>query len=166
MITVTLITSFFAKLLSRTLPTSQFCLSLTINKDGNWILYVLGHQVNRINCKSLSKFPSFVDSTNINLLLYEVDRLTLCCGQPDSHFVEMVISKNSIIMTDSCTVAAFVDEIEVEHNGKAYPQTIQTSNCEIIISSQNVHHASNTDQHYELCITDGAKHLGTPMSVI
>ena len=51
-------------------------------------------------CESISKFPSHIESTqSMNQLLSKIDELFICCGQPATHFIEMVSSqKNQIVL--------------------------------------------------------------------
>ena len=71
----------------------------------------------------------------LSQLLLTLDRLPLCAGQPDDHFMRMILSKKGKITSSVGEVAAYVDNAHIELNGDVYTQTIRTSNCELISHS-------------------------------
>ena len=110
-------------------------LSLVVHKDCNWSLFAMNRQVS-YKCELISKFPANIQSTqSLNLLLSEIDKLSVCCGQPDAHFVEM-IRKNQVASSQKEKSKAYVDDFEVLFDGKAYPKTIRTTECELIAQAQ------------------------------
>ena len=101
---------------------------LTLNEDLTWALYVL-------MSSSALNLPGITITTYH--LLQLLDRLHVCCGQPDSHFISMVNSKKRKIMSSDGKVAASIDHYApVALNGEHYRATIRTGSCELVSISQ------------------------------
>lgn len=111
--------------------TEQLHLShcLTVHNNYMWTLFVHNHRVTASNCPQLSNHFSIKNAANLNSLLTEIDKLTLCSGQPDTHFVDMVTAKKCQIMSNDVSIKAYIDSVEVEFDGQAYPKTVRTSAC-------------------------------------
>ena len=106
--------------------------SLTINADLSWSLFVNQHQVDAGTCGTLKSFAGPMNDEKLSQLLVMVDKLPVCAGQPDDHFVRMVLAKKGKVLSSDGKVLAYVDNVHIELNGELYPQTIRTSQCEII----------------------------------
>lgn len=106
---------------------------LRINPDLEWVLYVHGNQLDSHMCSALSNFPPNLDLPTLESLLAQIDRLNICCGQPDSHFVSMVNAKKGKILTGNGKVTARVDHYSnVILNGTLYSETVRTTSCELL----------------------------------
>ena len=106
--------------------------SLTINADLSWTLFVNQHKVDTDTCIALKSFAGPLNDDKLSQLLVAIDKLLVCAGQPDDHFVRMILAKKGKILSSNGKVAAYVDNERVELNGELYPQTVRTSECEII----------------------------------
>ena len=84
--------------------------TLTINSDLTFRLVVNKHLVNFDSCSALHSFSAPMTQEKLSALLSLLDRLIVCCGQPNDHFVKMVVtSKKGKILSPAGKVAAFVD---------------------------------------------------------
>ena len=106
--------------------------SLTINVDLSWTLFVNQHKIDADTCVALRSFAGPLNGVKLSQLLATVDKLLICAGQPDDHFVRMVLAKKGKILSSNGKVVAYVDNERVELNGELYPQTVRTSECEVI----------------------------------
>ena len=109
--------------------------SLSINADLSWTLFVNQHQVEVTTCSALKAFAGPMSTDKLSQLLLTLDRLPVCAGQPDDHFMHMILAKKGRITSNNGKVVAYVDNAHVELNGDVYTQTIRTSNCELISHS-------------------------------
>ena len=74
-------------------------------------------------------------------LLLTLDRLPLCAGQPDDHFMCMILTKKGRITSN---------------NGEVVAEMFTSSHLtENYLIQSNAHLALSIDQRYDLCITDG-----------
>ena len=76
-----------------------------------------------------------MSADKLSQLLLRLDQLPLCAGQPDDHFVCMVLNKKGKIESHNGEVVAYIDDAPVELNGNIYTQTIRTSNCALLSHS-------------------------------
>ena len=121
---------------SRQPPIISHC--LTIHADLTWTLYVHNHEVNHHNCSSLQSTPRTLDSESLMKFLQLLDRLYVCCGQPDSHFVSMINAKKGKIISHDGKITASIDQhAPVSFNGQNFLVTVRTESCEIITNSKN-----------------------------
>ena len=109
--------------------------SLTIHSNLSWLLFVNQHLIDSAVCGPLKSFSGPLTPENLSQLLVEVDRLSICAGQPDDHFVRMVQAKKGKILSCNGKVVAYVDSTQVEFNGNVYQRTVRTSECEVISNS-------------------------------
>ena len=72
--------------------------SLTVHTNLSWSLFVHNHAVCQQNCTALSSVPCTLSVESINGFLELLDKLSICRGQPDSHFILM--SKRMGLSTD------------------------------------------------------------------
>ena len=106
--------------------------TLTVNSDLTCCLVVNKHLVNFDSCSALHSFSAPMTQEKLSALLSLLDRLIVCCGQPDDHFVKMVVtSKKGKILSPAGIVAAFVDNDMVTFIF-LHHQTVRTSDCEIL----------------------------------
>lgn len=110
---------------------------LTVSEDLTWELYVHNRQVQPHICPALQSVPQILTSDSLNKLLQLLDRLNVCCGQPDSHFISMVKAKKGKIISCDGKVAATIDQYApVAVNGEHHQATVQTGSCEMVTTFQ------------------------------
>ena len=102
--------------------------SLTVNSDFTWKLFVLNHEITR-SCNALGSFPSKLDQETFSQLLTRLDNISICIGQPDTHFVRMVAAKKGKVLSNDGKIMCAVDS-------NAYMKTVRTSDCEILATSE------------------------------
>ena len=68
-------------------------LSLVVKEDFAWSLTVHGVDVDGKRCPSISKFSNPLLPVNVNQFIECLDKLAICPGHPDSHFVEFAKAK-------------------------------------------------------------------------
>ena len=66
---------------------------LTIKEDFTWSLVVFYVAVDGTSCPLLSNILETMDASSLNMLLELIDKLNICPGHPDLHFVKMVSAK-------------------------------------------------------------------------
>ena len=100
-----------------------------------WNLTVHGCQVDPGNC-GLSDVPSKIESTDlIHQLLSKIDRLRVCAGHPDQHFIEMVQakSKKGELLSSTGTMTGYIDRAApVDMNGQTFSVTLRSSSCQLL----------------------------------
>lgn len=107
--------------------------TITIYEDCTWSVHVFSSKLNVIICAALSHFPVHMSLENIPNLITTLDRLPICCGQPDLHFVEMLKArKGKIVSNRGNETVAYVDACPVKLNGTNYLETVRSSNCQFI----------------------------------
>ena len=85
---------------------------LTVNADLAWSPLVHNHKFMQQNCPALQSIPQILTSDSLRDLLQLLDRLHVCCGQPDSHYISMVnAKKGKIISSDGNVAAMFVLQV-------------------------------------------------------
>ena len=109
--------------------------SLSINADLSWSLFVNQRRVEASTCGALRTFAGPMSADMLSQMLLTLERLPLCAGQPDDHFMHMILTKKGKITSSKGEVVAYVDNAHVELNGETYTQTIRTFNCEILSHS-------------------------------
>lgn len=74
---------------------------------------------------------------SLNGLLDLLTHLSVCCGQPDSHFVLMVKSKKGKVTAPGGSVTAYIDGYApiLLSNGDYSEFTVRTSSCEVLDNS-------------------------------
>ena len=106
--------------------------TLTILSNFSWVLHVHKNQVDPSTCRALKEFPSQLTPDRVSEMLKVLDHLCVCAGQPDIRFIEMIRAKKEKIVSSRGETVAFLDSSPIELNGIVYPETIRTSNCQII----------------------------------
>ena len=110
---------------------------LTVSEDLTWELYVRNRRVQPQMCQALRSVPQFLTSDSLNNLLQLLDRLHVCCGQPDSHFISMVNAKKGKIISSDGKVAASIHQYApIAVNGEHYRATVRMGSCEMVSTSQ------------------------------
>lgn len=69
---------------------------------------------------ALEFFSGDMNTDKLNRLFQLLDRLKVCAGQPDEHFVRMISAKKGKILSPHGKVVVYVDHVKVELNGEIY----------------------------------------------
>lgn len=77
-------------------------------------------------CAGLNSIPSILNAESLSQLLQEIDRLKVCIGQPDTHFVKTVHAKKGKILSQDGKIA-YIDECVAIVSGENYTQTVRRS---------------------------------------
>ena len=103
--------------------------SIVLQSDLSWQLSVNGHEIVAAKFASLSRFPARMSTpSTLSQLLSRLDRLTVCSGHPDAHFVSMAKAKKGKFVSSNGELTAFLDT----HTG---PDTVRTATCQMLTSS-------------------------------
>ena len=102
-------------------------LSLTINEDFTWKLFVLGQQLEKQMNTLLCDIPYHLDVVSFSNLYSVLDSANICTGNSQSHFVDMANSRKGMFLSASKQPIA---RLETE----PLP-TIRTVGCDLLISS-------------------------------
>ena len=71
---------------------------LKVAKDLSWSLLINEHQVNVSRGSALSAFPSTMTVLYFSQLLSDLNKLSVCAENSDSHFVRMVSAKKGKVI--------------------------------------------------------------------
>ena len=81
-------------------------------------------------CESLlsKEVPTLVDSTaSVQKLLNHINKLNMCVGHPETHFVEMVEARKGRLLSAAGSVAAVTDRsAAISFQGHRYSATVRT----------------------------------------
>ena len=95
---------------------------LTVNDTLHWSLFVHNHEIKHDQCTALAPVPERLKPDTLALLLSLADRLGVCVGQPDDHFIAMATArKGAFISHDGSTVATLDQYAPVFLNGESFP---------------------------------------------
>ena len=110
--------------------------SVTVKEDLTWEVCILAHQVDPNN-SLLSSVPQQLDTSSLQRLLVLIEESSVCPGNPDEHFIEVMLSrKEHRILHSDGNVAAYVDDdFDVNINGTTANRTVRTSHCAIIVQN-------------------------------
>lgn len=107
--------------------------SVVVDQDLTWKVYVHGHQVNP---QCLSHIPAQLQAGMLQQLLSTIDRLNVCAGHPDAHFLEMMEAKKGSLKSATGSVAAYVDaNAAVKLNGQSYSKPLRSTSCQLLSSA-------------------------------
>ena len=96
-----------------------------VNRDMSWSLFVKQHHVDTTKSIALTSFPLTISPESLTNLLAQLNTLSICIGQPDSHFVKMVSAKKGKVVSPDGRIVAYVDE----------GLTVRTTDCEFVSQS-------------------------------
>ena len=135
-------------------PPIKLIKSLTINEDFSWSVHVHGYRLNATTCSALCHVPEKIKTkATLNKLLLTLDKLNVCSGNPDAHFLALADSRNGVLQSQSNSTISFVDAFNsVSHNGKVFDRTVNVS---FQLSILHATIASNIDAHCVLYIVSG-----------
>ena len=103
-----------------------------------WQLHIHGHRVDASLIPALSVFPSNIEENSIiSDLLSDVDKLTVCVGNPEPSYVSLgKQKKNREFLSISKAVVAYLDSnAGVINDGQFCAITIRCVNCCLLIPS-------------------------------
>lgn len=85
------------------------------------------HLGTKDTCSALQPVPVTLTSDSLRKFVIQLDHLHICYGHPDSHFVSMLNAKKGKIISQSGSLAAYVDHCApVSLHGKSYLTTVRT----------------------------------------
>lgn len=120
------------KLGERTRPTateSVVILTFIVKHDKSWSLCVHGTDVTISRCPAIGFLVPLVDSLSINELLQKLDKLSVCPGHPDKHFMEMAMEKES-----GDHSIAIDESSDFSLNGSLYGSTLRVKSCHMLVT--------------------------------
>ena len=97
--------------------------SLVVQNDFTWSLKVHGVAVDGERCPSLNMFANRLSDRDINRPIEHLDKLQVCPGHPDSHFIELANAKGGFKSTNGKTKAFLDSAANVTLNGETYSST-------------------------------------------
>ena len=98
-----------------------------------WSLFV--HNLEAV----ATSIPNELTPQSFSHLLHLVDRLKICIGQPDNHFVMMASSKNNILKSQDGSVMALVDDYApLVVSSEVLTKTIRTVKCELLLDGDSM----------------------------
>ena len=107
---------------------------LTVDDTLHWSLFLHNHEIKHVKCTGLALVPERLKPYTFVLLLSLVDRLEVCAGQPDEHFIAMAVArKGSFTSLDGHTVAVFDRYAPVFFNGESFSRTVRTASCKLLV---------------------------------
>ena len=112
--------------------------TLLVNVDLSWELFVHGHKVDAGNTKVLSSIPfTLISFSSFRQLLDVIQSSTVCTGNPDPHFVGMIVSRKGKLLSPNGEIKAQLDSGFPVANGKqTYSKTVRTINCELLVNGE------------------------------
>ena len=115
-------------------------LSIVIQSDFTWSLTVNGVAVDGERCPAISMFQNPLSDQDIKGLIERLDKLQVCPGHPDAHFIELGISKGGRFKSTNGQIKATLDSSsDVTLNGETYMSTVRVANCAMLVASGKCH---------------------------
>jgi hypothetical protein len=106
--------------------------SLCVKEDLTWEVCAFDHKVDSISTP-LSSIPRQLAVDSLQTLLTLVEETIICPGNPDAHFIDMMLSrKEHKILHDDGSVAAYIDD-NFDVDGRSNSRTVRTSLCTIMV---------------------------------
>ena len=97
---------------------------------------VFNIKVNCSKCIALQSIPVTLNLQSLETLLTVVDKLNICAGHPELHFIKMLTAKKGKILAPTGKVSAYLDENTVVNvNSKLYTKTVRTPECEVLCNT-------------------------------
>ena len=70
----------------------------------------------------------------LSSLRSSIDRLGVCAGQPDTHYVQIISAKHGVVKSCNGDISATLnDYASVTSNGEVFKQTVQTAKYELLV---------------------------------
>ena len=126
--------TIFSKVQRSSVKGSVVTHTLTIQCGGTWTLHVLGRKLDPRQYDILKEYVPLVDINKVRDLLSMVDRLHICSGHPDCHFVDMMKER---IGTARGKGSTYLDDFcDVTIDGQTYNCTLRHNNCDIVVNGK------------------------------
>lgn len=111
-------------------PSLSLCLQ--ISNDLSWKVYAFGKEVNSFH----SDFPAtHLDSSSFSSLISRLNKSSVCIGNPEAHFIEIVKGRKGKITNRNGSVSAILDSsTPCVVQGKVLTETVRTENCTVLTS--------------------------------
>ena len=120
-----------------------------ISNTSECSLFVHNCEVKQSICSALSSVPSKLTPDSLVDLLNLVDKLSICAGQPDNHYIKMVSAKRGLLKSqDGSTMADVDDYASVKMNGYLFSKTIRINKCELLIHGVKCHSCSTYNNRW------------------
>ena len=102
---------------------------LTIKSDSSWTVHVYGQKIQPHCCRALDTVPSRVDHNSISSLLEILDNSTLCHGNENRKFVDMIAKREekNVVSSDG-RVVAYLNNTKVRHHTSVLHLTVLCNN--------------------------------------
>ena len=113
---------------------SHHSYDLTIERDYTWALYIHGRQV---NCENIGITDDLLSTVGQVKNLFKIIRkATICPGNPDERFIEMISGCKKEVMTtnDGDIVAQIVEGCPVNCSGIEYNRTVRATSCTMLVT--------------------------------
>ena len=98
-------------------------------------------ELSQSTCCALQSFPKDLNPESLHHLLQCIDKLRVCLGQPDHHFVEMASSRKGVFKSKDGCISASLDSYApvVSNDETAYSLTVRTTKCELLTTNEKCH---------------------------
>eukprot|EP00731_Ephydatia_muelleri_P010173 Em0005g759a len=111
--------------------------SVTINEDLSWSVNVHGHKLIAGKCNALCCVKDKITTkAALSRLVHQIDSLSVCSGNPDSHFLELADARKGIFHSPSKNMVAFIDSFfPVMFEDEMYSRTLRCNECELLVTN-------------------------------
>ena len=99
-----------------------------VNSDLTWSVNIHNHLLNLDECTVLQDIPQCLCPESLNLVLERLNKLNVCSGHRDPHFVSMLNAKKGKVTSSDGKIAAYVDS--------PTQATIRTTSCNLLTTSK------------------------------
>lgn len=108
-------------------------ISLLVDENLSWTVFVQGKQIDRNNTPLLSTVPDTLDSSGLVSLLALLNSAAICPGHPDPRYTELAEHRKGTFTSQDGRVRATLDKRHtVASGGRVYQSTIRTTGCELL----------------------------------
>ena len=106
---------------------------IVVELDGSWKVFVNNQHVERNVTPIFSAIPEHLNHAAVMHLISVMDSANVCCGYPQSKYIEMADARKGIFKSKDGVARAKVDtSLPVTLDGEVYHSTIRTTNCHIL----------------------------------
>ena len=103
---------------------------VTVYANRTWSVTVHGQYIPREKCTLISKFPPHLTLVDLQDLLSTIDKLQLCVGHSDEHFVQFIEAKGGKLLSLAGTTSALLHRNGLGVlNGNV---TIRSADCQVL----------------------------------
>ena len=108
-------------------PVISHC--VVINEDCTWSAHVSDKAVHD---QLKEQYPSTITSASLQDLVATINEYHVCPGNPDSHFVSMLVQRKGRITSNDGRITAILDNDGVIVNKQFHDKTVRASSCQKI----------------------------------